>query len=59
MKARLDAGELEDREVEITLPGRAVAPVSILGAGEPGADGDGPPGDVREDHPQAVADPAR
>ncbi|CAN5863470.1 ATP-dependent protease ATPase subunit HslU [soil metagenome] len=33
MKARLDSGELEDREVEITLPGRAVAPVSILGAG--------------------------
>ena len=33
MKARLDAGELEDREVEITLPGRSVAPVSILGAG--------------------------
>ncbi len=33
MTARLEAGELEDREVEITLPGRAVAPVSILGAG--------------------------
>ncbi len=33
MRARLDAGELEDRDVEITLPGRAVAPVSILGAG--------------------------
>ena len=33
MKARLEAGELEDREVEVTLPGRAVAPVSILGAG--------------------------
>ncbi len=33
MKARLDAGELEDREVEITVPGRAMAPVSILGAG--------------------------
>ncbi|HEX8199018.1 MAG TPA: AAA family ATPase, partial [Isosphaeraceae bacterium] len=33
MKARLDAGELEDREVEVTLPGRSVAPVSILGAG--------------------------
>src|SRR4051812_15635196 len=33
MKARLDAGELEDREVEVTMPGRAVAPVSILGAG--------------------------
>jgi ATP-dependent HslUV protease ATP-binding subunit HslU len=33
MKARLDAGELEDREVEVTVPGRAVAPVSIFGAG--------------------------
>ena len=33
MKARLEAGELEAREVEVTLPGRAVAPVSILGAG--------------------------
>ncbi len=33
MKARLQSGELEDREVEITLPGRSVAPVSILGAG--------------------------
>ncbi len=33
MKARLEAGELEEREVEITLPGRSMAPVSILGAG--------------------------
>jgi ATP-dependent HslUV protease ATP-binding subunit HslU len=33
MKARLEAGDLEDREVEVTLPGRAVAPVSIVGAG--------------------------
>jgi ATP-dependent HslUV protease ATP-binding subunit HslU len=33
MKARLEAGELEDRQVELTLPGKAVAPVSILGAG--------------------------
>ena len=33
MKARLLAGELEDREVEITFPGRPMAPVSILGAG--------------------------
>ena len=33
MKARLQSGELEDREVEITFPGRSVAPVSILGAG--------------------------
>jgi ATP-dependent HslUV protease ATP-binding subunit HslU len=32
MKARLLAGEIEDREVEITIPGRSVAPVSILGA---------------------------
>ncbi len=32
MKTRLEAGELEDREVEITLPGRAGPPVSILGA---------------------------
>ncbi len=30
MKARLEAGELEEREVEITLPGRSMAPVSIL-----------------------------
>lgn len=33
MRVRLEAGELEGREVEITLPGRSVAPVSILGAG--------------------------
>lgn len=33
MNARLQNGELEDREVEVILPGRAVAPVSILGAG--------------------------
>jgi ATP-dependent HslUV protease ATP-binding subunit HslU len=33
MRTRLDAGELEDREVEVTLPGRSMAPVSILGAG--------------------------
>jgi ATP-dependent HslUV protease ATP-binding subunit HslU len=32
LKARLAAGELEDRDVEITLPGRSVAPVSIVGA---------------------------
>ena len=32
MKAQLEAGELEDREVEITLPGRSGPPVSILGA---------------------------
>ncbi|MBV8311627.1 MAG: ATP-dependent protease ATPase subunit HslU, partial [Planctomycetaceae bacterium] len=32
MKNRLLAGELEDREVEVTIPGRSVAPVSILGA---------------------------
>jgi len=33
MRARLAAGELDDREVDITFPGRSVAPVSILGAG--------------------------
>src|SRR5262249_3159560 len=33
MKTRLLSGELEDREVEVTFPGRSVAPVSILGAG--------------------------
>ena len=33
MRARLAAGELDDREVEITFPGRSMAPVSILGAG--------------------------
>jgi ATP-dependent HslUV protease ATP-binding subunit HslU len=33
MRTRLKSGALEDREVEVTLPGRAVAPVSILGAG--------------------------
>jgi ATP-dependent HslUV protease ATP-binding subunit HslU len=32
-KARLEAGELEDREVEVTIPGRGGAPVSIVGAG--------------------------
>src|SRR5512135_271194 len=33
MKVRLDAGELEDRAIEVTIPGRSMAPVSILGAG--------------------------
>ncbi|MEW4567526.1 ATP-dependent protease ATPase subunit HslU [Tautonia sp. JC769] len=33
MKARLAAGEMEDAEVEIVIPGRSMAPVSILGAG--------------------------
>jgi len=33
MKGRLLAGELEDREVDVTIPGRPMAPVSILGAG--------------------------
>jgi ATP-dependent HslUV protease ATP-binding subunit HslU len=32
LKARLEAGELEDREVEVTIPGRTAAPVSIFGA---------------------------
>ena len=31
-KGRLAAGELEDREVEITLPGRSGPPISIMGA---------------------------
>jgi ATP-dependent HslUV protease ATP-binding subunit HslU len=33
MKARLEAGELEDREVEVSMPGRAGSPFSIVGAG--------------------------
>jgi ATP-dependent HslUV protease ATP-binding subunit HslU len=33
MRARLVLGQLEDHEVEITFPGRSMAPVSILGAG--------------------------
>jgi ATP-dependent HslUV protease ATP-binding subunit HslU len=33
MRARLASGELDDREVEVTFPGRSMAPVSILGAG--------------------------
>jgi ATP-dependent HslUV protease ATP-binding subunit HslU len=33
MKARLQSGELDYKEVEITFPGRSMAPVSILGAG--------------------------
>lgn len=33
MKTRLAAGEMEDAEVELVIPGRAMAPVSILGAG--------------------------
>jgi len=33
MRDKLQRGSLDDREVELTLPGRAVAPVSILGAG--------------------------
>jgi ATP-dependent HslUV protease ATP-binding subunit HslU len=32
LKNKLASGALEDREVEITLPGRAGSPVSILGA---------------------------
>ena len=32
MQARLDAGELEDREVELVVPGRSTPAVSILGA---------------------------
>ena len=33
LKARLEAGELEDREIEVSIPGRSMAPISILGAG--------------------------
>jgi ATP-dependent HslUV protease ATP-binding subunit HslU len=33
MRGKLRAGKLDDREVEVTMPGRAAAPVSILGAG--------------------------
>jgi ATP-dependent HslUV protease ATP-binding subunit HslU len=33
MRDRLRNGALEDREVEVMMPGKAVAPVSILGAG--------------------------
>ncbi|MFO0907712.1 MAG: ATP-dependent protease ATPase subunit HslU [Isosphaeraceae bacterium] len=32
LRARLAAGELEDREVEFAIPGKSGAPVSILGA---------------------------
>ena len=32
MKVQLDAGELEDRQVELIVPGRSAPPVSILGA---------------------------
>jgi ATP-dependent HslUV protease ATP-binding subunit HslU len=32
MKVRLEAGEMEDREVEIIVPGRSGPPVSIFGA---------------------------
>ena len=33
IKTKLAAGDMEESEVEITLPGRAAAPISILGAG--------------------------
>ena len=33
MREQLRSGSIDDREVEVTMPGRAVAPVSILGAG--------------------------
>jgi ATP-dependent HslUV protease ATP-binding subunit HslU len=33
MKSRLEAGEMEDRDVTLTMPGKTIAPVSILGAG--------------------------
>ncbi len=57
MKARLEAGELEDREVEITVPGRAAAARLDPWRGEHGTDGDGPPGDVREDPAQGRPGP--
>ena len=58
MKARLAAGELEDREVEVTHPRPGDGPGLDPGRGQHGADGDGPPGHVREDHAQADPDPA-
>lgn len=33
MRKRLAAGELEDREVEISIPGKNPAPISVFGAG--------------------------
>ena len=33
LAAQLAAGKLEDREVELSIPGRSMAPLSILGAG--------------------------
>jgi ATP-dependent HslUV protease ATP-binding subunit HslU len=33
LRARLAAGELDDREVEVTIPGRSGAPLSVIGAG--------------------------
>jgi ATP-dependent HslUV protease ATP-binding subunit HslU len=33
MRGKLRAGKLDDREVEVTMPGRSGSPVSILGAG--------------------------
>ncbi len=33
MREKLRSGALDDREVEVVVPGRSVAPVSILGAG--------------------------
>jgi ATP-dependent HslUV protease ATP-binding subunit HslU len=33
IRDKLRNGSLDDREIEVTMPGRAVAPVSILGAG--------------------------
>jgi len=33
LRAQLADGQLEDREVELNIPGRSMAPVSILGAG--------------------------
>ncbi len=33
MQSRLEAGKLEDREVDIAIPGRPASPVSVFGAG--------------------------
>ncbi len=59
MKARLEAGELEDRQVEVNLPGPRRGPGLDRGRGEPRTDGDGPPEHVREDHAPADPEPDR
>ena len=44
MKPRLQSGELEDREVEVTFPGRVDGTGLDFGSGQLRADGDGPAG---------------